>query len=228
MGARAGTPQEAVIATGDIAPPTPESWAHAEAYLPEEPVVRQARQRAAEVGAVPIGAGGGAVLRMLAAAIEARTVVEIGTGAGISGLYLLAGMRADGVLTSVDIESEHQRLAREAFAEAGIPPNRARLISGPALEVLPRLTDAAYDFVFCDAEKTEYVDYLEQAVRLLRPGGVVAFDNALWHNRVADSAQRDPETLAVRELGRSVSEHDGLTPALLPVGDGLLVAVKRP
>lgn len=219
--------REAVIATGDITPPTPESWAHAEAYLAEDPAIRQARQRAAEVGAVPIGAGGGAVLRMMAAAIEARTVVEIGTGAGVSGLYLLGGMRPDGVLTSVDIESEHQRLAREAFTEAGIAANRTRLISGAALEVLPRLTDSAYDLVFCDAEKTEYVDYLEQAVRLLRPGGVLAFDNALWHNRVADSAQRDPETTAVRQLGRSVSEHDGLIPSLLPVGDGLLVAVKR-
>ncbi|WP_343073906.1 O-methyltransferase [Phytoactinopolyspora mesophila] len=188
----------------------------------------RARQRAAEVGAVPIGAGSGSVLRLLAAAVEARTVVEIGTGAGVSALYLLGGMRSDGVLTSVDIESEHQRLAREAFSEAGIAPNRTRLISGSALEVLPRLTDGAYDLVFCDADKTEYVDYLEQSVRLIRPGGLVAFDNALWHNRVADPAQRDPETLAVRELGRVVSEHDALIPSLLPTSDGLLVAVKRP
>ncbi len=164
---------------------------------------------------------------MLTAAIDARTVVEVGTGAGVSALYLLAGMQADGVLTSVDIESEHQRLAREAFAEAGIASNRTRLISGSALDVLPRLTDAAYDVVFCDADKAEYPDYLEQALRLLRPGGVVAFDNALWHNRVADPTQRDPETLAVRELGRLVADHDALTPALLPVGDGLLAAVKR-
>lgn len=218
--------QEAVIATGDVTPPTPESWAHTEAYLQEEPALVQARHRAAEVGAVPISAGCGAVLRLLAAAVGARTVVEVGTGTGVSGLYLLAGMRDDGVLTSVDFESEHQRLAREAFTEAGIAPNRTRLISGPALEVLPRLTDGAYDLVFCDAEKTEYVEYLERAIRLLRPGGLVAFDNALWHNRVADSAQRDPETLAIRELGRAVSEHDALTPALLPVGDGLLAAVK--
>jgi predicted O-methyltransferase YrrM len=165
---------------------------------------------------------------MLAAAVEARTVVEIGTGAGVSALYLLSGMRPDGVLTSVDIESEHQRLAREAFGEAGIAANRTRLISGSALEVLPRLTDGAYDLVFCDADKTEYVDYLDQAVRLIRPGGLVAFDNALWHNRVADPAQRDPETLAVRELGRAVGEHEALIPALLPTSDGLLVAVKHP
>ncbi|HSI92461.1 MAG TPA: O-methyltransferase [Jiangellaceae bacterium] len=187
----------------------------------------RARQRAAEVGAAPVGPGAGATLRVLAAAIEARTVVEIGTGAGVSGLYLLAGMRPDGVLTSVDIESEHQRLAREAFTEAGVPHNRTRLITGGALDVLPRLTDGAYDLVFCDGDKAEYADYLTQAIRLLRTGGIVAFDNALWHNRVADPAQRDHDTVTIRELGKAVRDDETLLSALLPVGDGLLIAVKR-
>jgi predicted O-methyltransferase YrrM len=164
---------------------------------------------------------------MLAAVINARTVVEVGTGAGVSGLYLLAGMRSDGVLTSIDVESEHQRLAREAFVEAGIGHNRTRLITGAAMDVLPRLTDGAYDLVFCDADKAEYGDYLQQAVRLLRLGGIVAFDNALWHDRVADPAQRDPDTVAIRELGRTVRDDERLLPALLPVSDGLLLAVKR-
>jgi predicted O-methyltransferase YrrM len=205
----------------------PTSWTYAEDFVPEDDVVTRARQRAAEVGVVPVGSGAGAALRLLAAAIAARAVVEVGTGTGVSGLWLFGGMRPDGVLTTVDIESEHQRLAREAFTEAGIPHNRARLIPGSALEVLPRLADASYDLVFCDGDKKEYADYLEQALRLLRPGGVVAFDNALWHDRVADPAQRDPETVAIRELGRTVREDERLCPALLPVGDGLLVAVKR-
>jgi predicted O-methyltransferase YrrM len=136
-------------------------------------------------------------------------------------------MRRDGVLTSVDIESEHQRLAREAFAEAGIAHNRTRLITGAALDVLPRLTDGAYDLVFCDADKAEYGEYLRQAIRLLRPGGIVAFDNALWHDRVADPAQRDHDTVTIRELGKAVRDDETLLPAMLPVGDGLLVAVKR-
>jgi predicted O-methyltransferase YrrM len=136
-------------------------------------------------------------------------------------------MPEDGVLTSIDIETEHQRAAREAFTEAGIAANRTRLISGPALEVLPRLTDGAYDLVVGDADKKEYAEYLEQALRLLRPGGVVAFDNALWHDRVADPAQRDETTTTIRELGKAVRDNPGLVPAMLPVGDGLLVAVKR-
>jgi predicted O-methyltransferase YrrM len=175
---------------------------------------------------VPIGPGGGAALRFLASVLEARAVVEIGTGTGVSGLWMLRGMRADGVLTSVDIEAEHQRLARQTFSEAGIPAQRARLIPGSALEVLPRLTDGHYDLVFCDGDKQEYPDYLTEALRLLRPGGVVAFDNALWHDKVADPAQRDPETVAVRELGAAVRSDETLVPVLLPVGDGLLVAKK--
>ena len=118
------------------------------------------------------------------------------------GLWLLRGMRADGVLTTVDIEAEHQRLAKETFTEAGIPGNRARTIAGAGLDVLPRLTDGHYDLVFCDGDKREYAAYLKEALRLLRPGGIVAFDNALWHDRVADPAQRDEETVAIRDLGR--------------------------
>ena len=164
--------------------------------------------RAEEVGVVPIGSGGGAALRFLASVLDARAVVEIGTGTGVSGLWLLRGMRADGVLTTVDIEAEHQRLAKQTFTEAGIPAQRARTISGAALDVLPRLTDGHYDLVFCDGDKREYAAYLTEALRLLRPGGVVAFDNALWHDRVADPAQRDEETVAIRELGREVAAND--------------------
>jgi predicted O-methyltransferase YrrM len=100
------------------------------------------------------------------------------------------------------------------------------LITGRALDVLPRLTDGAYDLVFCDGEKTEYADYLAEAIRLLRPGGIVAFDNALARNRVGESGARDDYTVAVRELGKQIRDDERLVPAMLPVGDGLLVAVR--
>jgi predicted O-methyltransferase YrrM len=189
-------------------------------------VLAAARARAEEVGVVPIGAGGGATLRLLASLLDSRAVVEVGTGTGVSGVWLLRGMREDGVLTSVDLEVEHQRLARESFLEAGIAPQRFRLIPGPALDVLPRLTDGHYDIVFCDGDKQEYGEYLTEAIRLLRPRGVVIFDNALWHNRVADPAQRDPSTVTIRELGKTVAADERLLPLLLPVGDGLLIAQK--
>ncbi len=149
---------------------------------------------------MPIAVTGGATLRFLAAAIGARAVVEIGTGCGVSGLWLLRGMLPDGVLTSVDVEPEHQQLARQAFGEAGFAANRYRLIGGRALDVLPRLTDGGYDLVFCDGDKQEYPDYLSAALRLLRPGGIVTFDNALWQGRVADSGYQDEDTTAIREV----------------------------
>ncbi len=194
--------------------------------MAEDDILAAARARAEEVGVTPIGCGGGAALRFLASVLDARAVVEIGTGTGVSGLWLLRGMRSDGVLTTVDIEAEHQRLAKETFNDANIPANRARTIAGAGLDVLPRLTDGHYDLVFCDGDKREYGAYLAEALRLLRPGGVVAFDNALWHDRVADPAQRDEETVAIRDLGRTVAENEDLVPLLLPMGDGLLVAKK--
>jgi predicted O-methyltransferase YrrM len=200
---------------------------YAESYLAEDAVLQAARTRGVELGCIPIGPGGGAALRFLAASTNARAVVEVGTGAGVSGLWLLRGMRKDGVLTTVDRDPEHQRAARQAFTEAGIPTGRARTIVGSALEVLPRLSDGGYDLVFVDAAGTDYADYLTEALRLLRPGGVVAFDNVLWHDRVADPAQRDPETVAMRDLGKLVRDHDRLVPVMLHAGDGLLAAVKR-
>jgi len=205
----------------------PASLAYAEGLVAEDDVLTAARARADEVGVTPIGPGGGAALRFLASVLDARAVVEVGTGTGVSGLWLLRGMRADGVLTTVDIEAEHQRLARQTFSEAGIASQRARTITGDALDVLPRLTDAHYDIVFCDGRKTEYAAYLTEALRLLRPGGVVAFDNALWKDKVADPSQRDPETTAIRELVKTVARHDELVPLMLPLGDGLLVAKKE-
>jgi predicted O-methyltransferase YrrM len=198
-------------------------------FLPEDDPLRLARRNAAEVGgATPVGSVTGATLRFVAAAIGAKSVVEIGTGCGTSGLWLLRGMRPGAALTSVDVEPDHQRLARAVFVEAGFPAGRYRLISGRALEVLPRLADGAYDLVFCDADPHEYPDYLVAALRLLRPGGVVLFDNALAQGRVADPECADPDVVAVRELCEQVRADERLVPLLLPVGDGLLAGVKRP
>ncbi|MGH3342653.1 MAG: O-methyltransferase [Carbonactinosporaceae bacterium] len=201
---------------------------YCEEYIPEDDALLAGRRRAEEVGVMPLGAGGGAALRFVAAALSARAVVEIGTGTGVSTVWLLRGMRQDGVLTSVDIEPEHQRLARETVRDAGFAANRVRFISGPALDVLPRLADGGYDLVFCDGDKNEYPDYLTEARRLLRPGGAVVFDNALWQGRVADPTKRDARTVAIREVVRAVRTDDGLAATLLPMGDGLLCAVRRP
>jgi predicted O-methyltransferase YrrM len=196
-------------------------------YLAEDDVLVAARDRARSLTAVPIGSAAGAALCFLAATIGARAVVEVGTGTGVSGLWLLRGMAPDGVLTSIDVDPENQRAARTAFLAAGYGPSRLRLINGMGLEVLPRLTDGAYDMVFVDALPVEYPHHLDEAVRLLRPGGLVVLDDVLRGGRVADSTAADPATAAVREVIRQVRDDERLVPVLLPVGDGLLCALRK-
>ena len=171
--------------------------------------------------------GTGAALGLLAATVDAKAVAEIGTGTGVSGIHLLHGMRPDGVLTTVDSEPEHQQFARQAFRAAGFAANRARFIPGRALDVLPRLADAGYDLVFCDGDRLEFLDYLAESLRLLRPGGLVAFEGVFANGRTVDSGPQPTEVIRVRELLRAVRESEELIPSLLPVGDGLLCAVKR-
>lgn len=199
----------------------------AEAFVAEDAALVSARGRAAELGCVPVEPLAGAALRMLAAATGARTAVEVGTGTGVGTLYLLRGMHREGILTSIDIEPEHQRQARSTLREADIAPSRFRMINGRALEVLPRLADAGYDLVFIDADKPSTSGYIEEGLRLLRPGGLLVVDNALWQGKVADPAARDPQSVAIRQAVAAVAEDDRLLPALLPLADGLLTAVKR-
>jgi predicted O-methyltransferase YrrM len=194
-------------------------------WQPEDEALSAARSRAAEIGVAAIDPSTGAVLRLLAATVGAKAAVELGTGAGVSTLWLLRGLTEDGVLTSVDSDGEHQRLAKASLADAGVATGRVRLIQGRALEVLPRLSEAAYDLVFCDAARSENADYLAAALTLLRPGGIVVFAGALAGGRVAEPTARDAETVAMRELARTVRDEERLTSALIPVGTGLLVGI---
>ncbi len=190
---------------------------------------------AAELGVGAVGPGAGATLRLLAAAARAKTVVEIGTGIGVSGVWLLRGMRDDGVLTTIDVEPEYQAMARQSFAAAGFAPGRARLIAGLAQEVLPRLADGAYDLVFVDGDVTEYPQDTEAAHRLLRPGGLLIVNNALAGDPAAGpaiaasgAAADEPDGAAtVARLLARVRDAPEWTPALLAAGAGLLCAVKR-
>ncbi|WP_228265901.1 O-methyltransferase [Microlunatus elymi] len=206
--------------------PNAETWSYAELFHEESAAAAEAREAGRAFGAVPVSRGTASTLTVLAKAINARAVVEVGSGAGVSGLALFAGMQPDGILTSVDIEAEHQNAARNAFRTVGIPNQRFRLIAGAALTVLPKLSDGAYDLVLIDADKLEYAEYSEQALRLLRPGGLLVIDNSLWHNKTADPANTDDETEAIRHTLTAIRENEGLVSTLLPTGDGLLVAVK--
>ena len=190
-------------------------------YAVEDEPLLTARANAEELGGTePVAPATGAALRFFATAIAARSVVEIGTGCGSSGIWLLRGMRPGGVLTSVDTEPEYHRLARKAFAQAGFATNQARLILGRALDVLPRLSDGAYDLVFCDADQASYPEYLIASLRLLRAGGIVVFNDTL-------SPGPGPAEDGVRELAGVIRIDERLVPLLLPIAGGLLAAIKK-
>jgi len=200
--------------------------AHAEGSISEDAVLAAARERAVEIGAAAVTPAVGALLSLLAKLSGAKAVAEVGTGAGVSGLWLLSGISDDGVLTTIDVEPEYQRLAKQAFSEAGIGPSRTRLIGGRAQEVLTRLADESYDLVFIDADPIDQPDYVVEGVRLLRSGGVIVVHRAALGGRAGDPTARDAEVAAVREAARLIAEDERLTPALVPLGVGLLAAVR--
>ena len=193
-------------------------------YMPES--VRLAREIALDRGVDVPSNGACAALTFLAKAVKARTVVAIGAGPGVTGLALFSGMTSDGVLTVIDRDSEWLGEARMAFTEAGIMPGRFRLIAGVARNVMLKLSDAAYDLVLIGGDKLEYVEYVAQAVRLLRPGGLVVMSDVLWHNLVADPRCDDDEAYIIREALQVVQADDGFTSLIIPLGEGLLAAVK--
>ncbi len=201
--------------------------AFADAFADEDDVLLRARQRSRLAAVRAVSPATGATLRVLAATAAAKSVVEIGTGVGVSGVHLLRGMRPDGVLTTVDTEPDRQQLAREAFREAGFAANRARCIPGRATDVLPRLADGGYDLIFCDGDRHEYMRYLAESLRLLRSGGLVCFEGVFAHGRAMDAAFQDGEVRELREVLRAVRDSDVLVPVLVPTEDGLLCAVKR-
>jgi len=198
----------------------------AENFVYNAEPVRLAREAAIEVGAPVLSNGVCALLTFMARAINAKTVVEVGTGTGVSGLALLDGMATDGVLTSIDVDADQQIEARRAFAATGVAAQRFRLIAGVPLDVLPKLRDGAYDIVFVNGDKLEYVEYVAQASRLLRSGGVLIVNDVLWANKVADPGNEDDEALIIREALQAVELDDALTAVIVPLGDGLLTAVK--
>lgn len=203
------------------------SWAFAESRPEEDEVLLRARERSAELGIEPVSEGTAALLTVLAATSSPATVVEIGTGAGVSGTAMMRGLPASSVLTTIDTDAEALRAAREAFTEAGHPANRTRMITGRSRTVLPRLSSRSYDMVLIDADHASLMFHLEQAARLLRPGGLLIVNDALDQDRVPRPAVRESSTLAARQLGRAVREDEQWLSALTPTGTGVLLAVRR-
>lgn len=203
------------------------SIAYAEDFVPAPDQVRTARENAVASGAPAPSNGVTTALAFLARTLDAKAVVEIGTGTGATGLALHAGMNPAGVLTSIDSEVDWQLDARQAFRDHKIASQRFRLIAGQPMEVLNNLRDAAYDIVLVNTDKLAYVEYVAQAQRLLRVGGLLLVNDALWQGLVADPADESDESVIIREALAAVIESEAFTACLLPVGEGLLAAIKN-
>ncbi len=202
------------------------NWKYAEDFAVEPEHIAAARVRAVELGAQPIEVSVAAQVSAVASAAGVQRAIEIGTGAGVSGLWLLRS-RPGLTLTSIDKESEYQQAAREAFGHAGVAANRYRLISGNALELLPRMNEESYDLVFIDADPESVIEYVEHGLRLAGPTGTVLLAHALWHGRVADPAKRNEIESTYRSLLTEIRGSDAVLSSLLPIGDGLLQITKR-
>ena len=161
------------------------SWKYTEEFVDENEAMLRARARADELGLECITAATGAHLALLVSALGAKAIVEAGTGAGLSGLWLLSG-NTSAVLATIDTEGDNQNAAKASFKDAKIAPSRTRVIHGRASEVMSNMADAAYDLVFLDADRETLELQIREASRLLRPGGVIAIAHALWRDRVPD------------------------------------------
>ncbi|GAA5207915.1 O-methyltransferase [Microbacterium kyungheense] len=183
--------------------------------------IAAARAHALELGAAPVSPAIGAQCAVIAAASQALSIVEIGTGAGVSGLWLLHGSpRA--TLTTIDKEPEHLGAARQAFSDARIPAARARFITGRASEVLPRMNEASYDIVLVDADPEGVIEYVEHGLRLVRAGGTVLVPRVLAGGAVADPVRRDAVTTSYRSLIQETQASPAVIGALSITGEGLL------
>jgi predicted O-methyltransferase YrrM len=197
------------------------SWKFVEDQTVESDSIRAARAQSLELGVEPISPATGAQLAVIAAALRAESIIEVGTGTGVSGLWLLQGA-PDAQLTSIDLEADHHEAARRHFTEAGHPAARVRLITGRAAEVLPRMNEASYDLMLIDADPGSIAIYLEHALRLVRPGGAVLVAHALWRDTVADPAKRDGVTAELRAILAELADSRAVHVAVSTVGDGLL------
>lgn len=191
---------------------------------PEPEHIVRARAHALELGAAPISAAVGAQCAVIASCCAARSIIEVGTGAGVSGLWLLHGAPT-AVLTTIDNEPEHLSAARQAFADAGVPHARTRVITGRAADVLPRMNEGSYDVVLVDADPEGVIEYVEHGLRLVRPGGVVLVPRVLGGGSVADPVQRDAVTNAYRSLIHETQTSPAVIGALSVTGEGLLQLV---
>ena len=199
--------------------------------LREPEILRELRDLTAshKMAMMQIAPEQGQFISMLVQILQAKKIIEIGVFTGYSTLCMALSMPDDGHIVACDINEEYTDIAREFWVKAGVQ-SKIDLQLAPALETLDKLINAdqegQFDFVFIDADKTEYQEYYERALKLLRKGGVIMVDNTLWYGKPADPAQNDKDTRAIREFNRNMYKDKRVSISLLPVADGITLVLK--
>jgi predicted O-methyltransferase YrrM len=199
--------------------------AFAESFIQEDYFMQLARKNGEEVGAAEPTAAVGNFLKFLTQLTGAKSVVEIGTSSGVSGLWVLQGLSSDGVLTTIDAEREHSKIARNVFEEADIPSTKYRIITGNLIDVIGKLADNSYELVIT-RDGMDLFEVVQESYRLLRSGGLLVIDHALSGGKVADSTQRDPESISRRDAIKVIKEDARWSSTVIPIGAGILLANK--
>jgi len=200
--------------------------------LRDEPLQRRLRRetRRMPMGGMQISPEQGQFMALLIELIGARKALEIGTFTGYSALSVARALPRDGHLVCCDVNAATTAVARKYWAAAGVA-GKVTLELGPALKTLDRLlaegAAGSFDFAFIDADKTSYRHYFERCLTLMRPGGLIAVDNVLWSGRVVDARRTDADTRAIRAFNKRLKGDRRVTLSMLPVGDGLTLALKR-
>jgi predicted O-methyltransferase YrrM len=177
-----------------------------------------------------IGPDQGQFMQLLVRLINAKKTLEIGVFTGYSSLWVAMGLPDNGRIVACDVSKEYTSIARRYWEEAGVA-RKIDLRLRPALETLDDLLAKGeaetFDFVFIDADKSNYDNYYERALRLIRAGGLIAIDNTIWSGRVADPKEQDEDTIAIRKLNAKLYRDERIALSMLTVGDGLTLAMKR-
>jgi predicted O-methyltransferase YrrM len=198
----------------------------------EPEVARRLREETQQLpnAMMQIGPDQGQFMQLLVQVIGARKTLEVGVFTGYSALWVALGLPEDGRIVACDISEEYTSVGKRYWKEAGVD-QKIDLRLGPALETLDNLLRdgqrGSFDFAFIDADKSNYANYYERALELLRTNGVIAIDNTIWSGRVADESVQDTDTVAIRELNEKLRSDERVTLSMLTVGDGLTLAMKR-
>lgn len=197
----------------------------------EPDVLRQLREETARhpMAAMQVSPEQGQFMALLIQLMGAKKILEIGVFTGYSSLWTALALPSDGKLVACDVSEEWTAIARRYWQQAGAA-NKVDLRLAPALETLEQLLAAgqaeAFDFIFIDADKESYLNYYEQSLQLVRPGGLIAIDNVLWSGRVANGQLQDKSTMAIRALNEKLHHDQRVALSLIPIGDGLTLALK--